>query len=39
MQTLEEPQVVLKLWNDLEAVLPDFDWRNEWGGADEKRGI
>jgi hypothetical protein len=36
MQGLEEPQVVLELWKDLAAVLPDFDWRNEWREADNE---
>jgi hypothetical protein len=30
MKGLNEPQHVLTLWKDLEAVMPDFDWRNEW---------
>jgi len=30
MQKLSEPKAVLKLWKDLKAVLPDFDWRNGW---------
>jgi hypothetical protein len=34
---LEEPQVVLSLWKDLEAVLPEFDWRNDWREGDDKQ--
>lgn len=37
MKGFEEPQVVLTLWKDLEAVLPDFDWRNDWRQADDKQ--
>jgi hypothetical protein len=33
---LEEPQAVLNLWKDLTAVLPNFDWRNEWRKDDAK---
>jgi hypothetical protein len=27
---LEEPERVLELWKDLQSVLPEFDWRNQW---------
>jgi hypothetical protein len=33
-QGLEEPQVVLALWKDLQPVLPEFDWRNDWREGD-----
>ena len=38
MKGLEEPEVVLTLWKDLAAVLPDFDWRNQWREGDDKQG-
>ena len=37
VQGLEEPQVVLTLWKDLKAVMPDFDWRNEWRETDDEQ--
>jgi hypothetical protein len=33
---LNGPPLVLTLWNDLSAILPDFDWRNEWREDDDK---
>jgi hypothetical protein len=36
VQNLEEPDPVLALWSDLAAVLPDFDWRNDWREADDR---
>jgi hypothetical protein len=35
---LNEPELVLALWKDLEAAMPSFDWRNEWrdGGTTQR---
>lgn len=35
MPGIAQPQVVVSLWDDLLAVLPDFDWRNEWRYAND----